>query len=238
VIVLFLPDTPENLVKSGQHNKIPVVIGVNSEEGIYSAAKYIRDETAFKEINEQWNFFGPLQIFDTSEATLTEISLSNVVKEFYLKGNEASMETLHDVIDMFSDIIFWTGAYRFASIGFGMSDVYMYQLTYKSNNSFADLGFGIDSEAYGLGVCHGDDLYHIFQNGLYELTYTEDDLIVREHFLSWWTDFAKTGKPSADWAPFRLSEPGYMEIKSRPEMTYSDRYKERMDFWMEIMDRK
>ena len=44
-----------------------------------------------------------------------------------------------------------------------MSDVYMYQLTYKSNNSFADLGFGIDSEAYGLGVCHGDDLYHIFQ---------------------------------------------------------------------------
>ena len=42
----FLPDTPENLVKSGQHNKIPVVIGVNSEEGIYSAAKYIRHRLA------------------------------------------------------------------------------------------------------------------------------------------------------------------------------------------------
>ena len=87
--------------------KSPVVDGVSIK-----LICDIRDETAFKEINEQWNFFGPLQIFDTSEATLTEISLSNVVKEFYLKGNEASMETLHDVIDMFSDIIFWTGAYR------------------------------------------------------------------------------------------------------------------------------
>ena len=39
----------------------------------------------------------------------------------------------------------------------------MYQLTYKSQNSLADLTFGLDSEELGLGTCHGDDLIHLFK---------------------------------------------------------------------------
>ena len=42
-------------------------------------------------------------------------------------------------------------------------DIYTYQLTYKSKNSYADIFLGLDSEALGLGVCHADDLFHIFQ---------------------------------------------------------------------------
>ena len=52
---------------------------------------------------------------------------------------------------------------RFVSIASEMSDIYLYQLTYKSKNSYADIMLGIDSEAYGLGVCHADDLYHMFK---------------------------------------------------------------------------
>ena len=42
-------------------------------------------------------------------------------------------------------------------------DIYTYQLTYKSKNSYADIFLGLDSEALGLGVCHFDDVLHIFQ---------------------------------------------------------------------------
>ena len=36
------------------------------------------------------------------------------------------------------------------------------------------------------------------------LSYSENDLVVRDLFLSWWTSFAKTGKPDADdsWKKF------------------------------------
>ena len=36
------------------------------------------------------------------------------------------------------------------------------------------------------------------------MTFTEGDLAVRDLFLTWWTNFAKTGSPSSDasWKPF------------------------------------
>jgi hypothetical protein len=40
------------------------------------------------------------------------MSLAGLVKEFYLGTEAASMDTIHPIIDMFSDIIFWAGAHR------------------------------------------------------------------------------------------------------------------------------
>ena len=50
-----------------------------------------------------------------------------------------------------------------------MTPIYPYQLTYKSKNSFADFNLGLDSEALGLGVCHVDDLYHMFKVDSYKV---------------------------------------------------------------------
>jgi hypothetical protein len=49
-----------------------------------------------------------------------ETSLAGLVKEFYLGDEAASMDTIHPIIDMFSDIIFWAGAHRskFLSISY------------------------------------------------------------------------------------------------------------------------
>jgi len=52
---------------------------------------------------------------------------------------------------------------RFTHYASSITDIYSYLLTYKSKNSFADLVLGVDSETYGLKVCHADDLYHIFK---------------------------------------------------------------------------
>ena len=109
----FLPNTPENLLKSGMFNRVPMIVGVTSEEGIYSAASFLRNDSSYDLINIDWDYYGPLNIFDTSEAIDEEIKKANIVKEFYLKGNPASLENIHDIIDMFSDIYFWVGAHRY-----------------------------------------------------------------------------------------------------------------------------
>lgn len=108
----FLPSTPETIVRQGLQSKIPIMMGVTSEEGIYTASKYINDASKFEEINEQWSFFGPLFIFDTQNPTQQESEAANQVKAFYLQDKTASMENIHDIIDMFSDIVFWVGAHR------------------------------------------------------------------------------------------------------------------------------
>ncbi len=65
----FLPERPEVLVAQGRHSRVPVLLGVNSEEGIYSAAKYIMKPELFAEINAEWDAYGPLYIFDTDQPT-------------------------------------------------------------------------------------------------------------------------------------------------------------------------
>lgn len=58
--------------------------------------------------------------------------------------------------------IFIINLFRFSMLSSQESPIYSYLLTYRSANSFAD-ALGVDSEALGLGVCHADDLYHIFK---------------------------------------------------------------------------
>ena len=108
----FLPDYPDQLVNSGQFNKVPMIIGVNSEEGIYSAGSYIWDPSMFAIFNEYWSFSGPLIVFDTDNATSAQQDKANLVRQFYFGDREASMETIHEVIDVFSDTIFWVGPHR------------------------------------------------------------------------------------------------------------------------------
>ena len=60
----FLPNEPDILVNIGEYAKIPMIIGVNSEEGIFSAADYIKDPSKFSYINDNWDYTGPMIIFD------------------------------------------------------------------------------------------------------------------------------------------------------------------------------
>ena len=82
-------------------------MGVNSEEGIINVAESIKDNSKFDIVNKDWTYHGPLIMFDTAYATSREIDLANLVKEFYLQDKDASMDNLHDVIDMSTDITFW-----------------------------------------------------------------------------------------------------------------------------------
>ena len=108
----FLPNEPDILVNIGEYAKIPMIIGVNSEEGIFSAADYIKHPSKFSDINDNWDYTGPMIIFDIENPTPIDQARANIVKEFYLGDKNASMETIHEVIDLYSDTIFWVGPHR------------------------------------------------------------------------------------------------------------------------------
>ena len=233
----FLPETPSSIAKKGKHNDVPIVIGVNSEEGIFSAARYIKDPLLFSEINLFWDIYGPLHIFDAETPTDKMQEIAQRVRNFYLGEEEASEENIHKVIDMFSDIIFWAGAERFiqiAAVG-PRSPVFQYLLTAKSSNSYANLVLGLDDSA--LGVCHADDLYHLFKNHVHNMTFKDDDLLLRDFFLTTWSNFVKTREPLlGTWLRVTDDSPNYLNISLRPHMERSTEYTARMEFWMEILD--
>ena len=233
----FLPDTPSRLAKMGKHNDVPILLGVNSEEGIYTVAKYIKDPTLFSEINLSWDSFGPLYIFDTDTPTTKMREVAQNVKSFYLGEEVASLDNVHKVIDMFSDIVFWAGAERFVQIAAvaPRSPVFQYLLTAKSSNSYANLVLGLDND--DLGVCHADDLYHLFKNHVHEMTFNQDDLFLRDFFLTTWSNFVRSGEPlEGTWSRVTADSPNYLNISFEPHMERSPEYSARMEFWMDILD--
>ena len=74
----------------------------------------------------------------------------------------------------------------------------------------------------------------------YGLSFSESDLVVQDLFLTWWTTFAKTGKPTADdsWRPFKPmwvekeweKESERVRVRER-EREWAERKREREGEW-------
>ena len=58
--------------------------------------------------------------------------------------------------------------------------------------------FGYDIFRATEGVCHFDELFLMFQNGILplETAFSEEDEIISDHLWTLWTNFAKTGDPT------------------------------------------
>ena len=71
---------------------------------------------------------------------------------------------------------------------------YQYKISYKGKYSFMDF-YGVDASK--LGVCHADELFYLFQP-CYEVyvELPENDLVLSQELLSYWTNFAKFGDPT------------------------------------------
>ena len=158
----YLPEKPHVLINNGQFNKVPIINGVNSEEGIIFTADYIIGNFQWSALNEYWEYYGTRYIFETDNFTSEMYEVSRQVRNYYLGDTLASMETLHQVVDMFTDIHYWVGNYRFSVAASQYVPVFNYMLTYKSSNSYLDIVYGVDSDELGLGVGHADDIFHLF----------------------------------------------------------------------------
>jgi hypothetical protein len=67
-------------VAAGRYSRVPVLLGVTSEEGIYSAGKYILQPDIFSQLNAEWDKYGPLFVFDTDEPTPKVSQTTTVVQ--------------------------------------------------------------------------------------------------------------------------------------------------------------
>ena len=53
------PEEPMNLIKSGNYNKVPLVVGANQNEGLLIKGFYERNPAKYEEAYENWKEIGP-----------------------------------------------------------------------------------------------------------------------------------------------------------------------------------
>ncbi|KAJ8925574.1 hypothetical protein NQ315_009414 [Exocentrus adspersus] len=186
----FITDSMYEMVKNGRINKVPLIIGINSEEYISKAADLnsfkvsmaATDKYPQKIISENLN------IVDEE----TKIEAGKSVRSIYTSG--LFQDDLASAIKYLSDNTFDKGVIRYADFQSQFSDVYFYQFSYHGllgrNN--------VSMEGLEGRVQHGEDSRYLWTAALNINSYPESDQITADRYMTLFTDFAKYMNPTPE----------------------------------------
>lgn len=184
----FLTRKPiDSLVKNNM-NKVPLMIGYNSAEGLLNLVEQL-NASDFNNKNPQ--YIVPREISEKVTEQKTR-ELGERIKKFYVGNADFNNETAEALVNIVSDLHFVYSIHRFAHFySLKHKSIYMYRFNYDTDlNVFKQYsGF-----PHMQGACHGDDLFYLFFSKLSEDSYKNQETLrdIVYKVTKIWTDFAKT----------------------------------------------
>nr|XP_022905796.1 juvenile hormone esterase-like [Onthophagus taurus] len=235
----FLIDEPLNLIKEGNYNKVPLLIGYTDAEGIYFE-QFLRNLTG--QITPLTDFFAfvPDEL-GISPGTPEALELGEELRRFY-EGDESPPDNLQPFIDIYRDTWFALPG-RKAALEHAKTNenpIYFYRFSadtamnvYKNRDEI--------SMSYK-GASHCDDLSYMLQTFItpkIEENSVEDFAVNR--VVKMWTNFAKTSNPNFlsddDWRSVSDGVMNYVDIGSNENKSGVDPDDVNVQFWLDIFER-
>ncbi|MFN6074565.1 MAG: carboxylesterase family protein [Fluviicola sp.] len=207
-------DFPLTRIESGNFNKVPLIIGSNSEEMSLSAPPTVTPG--------MMNLLIATSIPAPFQAQATTL---------YPPGSTNS-QARESYINLFTDAQFTSTTRRVAQcVSVNQTEpVYRYFFTHK--HSIAPLA--------ALGSYHGMELFYVFNTwedatlGSGPLFSPQDDS-VQNNLLNYWVNFANTGNPNGgslvNWPVYSSTSDNYIELKATPDNSQSGLRTAESDFW-------
>ncbi|XP_046976135.1 juvenile hormone esterase-like [Vanessa cardui] len=224
----FLTDTPYNILATGKKHKcfnpVPIIIGINTVEGLTSTLDYYTITSQMDRIKnedysalDQRSLIVPFEDREEFRNTIKDTFFANTTSDEALVGGIINLNTDFSYvgpISLFSDL------YTNSS---GMP-VYQYIFSYIGNRNLGRLLTNSSLAA----TANRDELFYIFELERMPLPMDENDARIVTFMTMMWTNFAKFGSPTPDpsngeWLPhYHLSinlEPQYVAPLT-PERAY------------------
>ncbi|CAL8114080.1 unnamed protein product [Orchesella dallaii] len=243
----FLTDSPTQLLYTGKLiTEVPLVLGVNREEGLYRSVPILRSSTKLKALNDHWSQELPVHLMYKKESVPQHDDFAKSVRKFYFDGKSIPGHTAvarERLTNMISDRLFMYPTRRTALIHRGIlkeqqHQIFLYCFSYKGDYSYMN-GFEV-SDTYG--ASHADELQYLFNQRIFYSKISpgsEADSMI-DKMVSLWSNFAKTGTPYYPgqfnpWLPMpsTTEENGvvqYFQIDKHDGMI-PDPFQNRMEFW-------
>lgn len=187
-IEAFLTVEPINALLSTPINKVPLIVGYNSAEGLLMLEDQLKKAERF---NDNSTYLVPRELVPK----LTENQMKDFGKRimrFYTGDKGMGNDTAQGIVDMNTDCHFAYNTHRFAHFYSSLQGcVYMYRFDYNTELNILKSLLGLTDMP---GACHADDLFYLFYNGLNKDIYHSQERLRR---IVWeltklWTNFAKT----------------------------------------------
>nr|CAD7458802.1 unnamed protein product [Timema tahoe] len=107
----FLPKKPLELIKAGSIHEVPLIMGMNSHEGLVALQILGKDQVkALNRVGKNFDRFVPEDLADKNSTRSAEIS--NKIRQLYFKDEPVSERTLPQYINLMTDTMFGAGIYR------------------------------------------------------------------------------------------------------------------------------
>ncbi|XP_068155848.1 esterase B1 [Drosophila tropicalis] len=206
-----VPKRHKDMLMNAWGNDIPLIIGGNSFEGLFSHQLVSGDPWAL----ENFHNIPPREVKDASTHEELE-QLVRKLKEAYFGNAEQKSMDIFEALDIYSHRQIWHDLHRvvlgrlaYAS----QTPTYLYRFDFDSPhfNHFRRLVCGDEIR----GVCHADELSYLF----YNIMSTKLDKSTAEYrtikrIVGMWTAFAASGNPNcqaiapAEWETVKLAQSG------------------------------
>ncbi|XP_023016954.2 esterase E4 isoform X1 [Leptinotarsa decemlineata] len=240
----FLPDHPLNLIKSGQSMDVPIIVGLNTEDGSLKVAGY-ENFNLTSEFDERFDELVPIS-FGFDRYVENTDTITRNLRKFYFGNKKIDSSTIGDVVNLYTDGWFLKGADDVVRLQtkYYQSPVYYYLFGYRGSTSMTKIFNGGDTD---YGVCHADELQYLFPlgDGLFpDVPPSEEDKRTAELLTTLWANFAKTGNPSPEvtdiipelWTPYSLKNENYYYIDEKSTEMRSGIYPERIQLWRSVIN--
>lgn len=186
----FISENPIDLLLAKNVNKVPLMIGYNSAEGLLTFDAMLRKA---KHLNENPSFLVPRDIAKRVSLSKMDEFGRRIIK-FYTNNKGFSDDTPDDLVNMATDVHFGYQTHRFAHFyNTCNAPIYFYRFEYETELNMIKHLLGLSEMK---GACHADDLFYLFSGVLNSDVYEEhkDKLKPIVYSLTQlWTNFAKTG---------------------------------------------
>ncbi|XP_041984990.1 esterase E4-like [Aricia agestis] len=186
----FFTDTPSNIIKSGNYNKVPVMIGYTDLEGMFFYA-IIRSVT--KDLND--NFVNHLpSVFSTPTKKFKRKIADKIRKHYFGNKTIDYNKSKLNLIRFYSDWIAYgaTDAYSKLLAKASHSPVYNYVFSY-----IGDRNFGKDLSGVNLNKStHSDDVFYMFKPAGINIRLSDRDAIFAYKYNTMIENFVKYGNPT------------------------------------------
>ncbi|CAG7730637.1 unnamed protein product, partial [Allacma fusca] len=213
----FLVEDPRILMKEGRINRVPIILGANSHEGLLFVADALTNKTRFWGLNNNWDILAP-RIFHYEDHP-NRMNISSAIRAYYFGNQSFNMDTMEPAANLFSDRFFFEALHDTAILQSHFTPTYLYYFNYQGQFGFANFLLGMSrflpepidviwSATYNwfsanilrrqkknFGACHSDDLPIFFNLPVVaqEIIPGTEDFPFSKAAVRLWTSFAYDG---------------------------------------------
>lgn len=182
----FLTELPYDIFEKGDFNKIPLMIGVNGEEGYFFVA--LENSTVIPKISFEKSLPKDLIIPSTKETKAVAEKLNTI----YMGEDNITQETLLKLSKYVGDVNFYYPSFTETELILRSTDkpVYNYLFDYDGWRNIPKLTLAKQFK-FAPGATHADELFYLFNLCVLPSQLFENKMI--ERLTTLWTNFVKFG---------------------------------------------